>query len=103
VAYPAVVANPSWGQSELGYVPPPEGPPYVYTPSGTGFNKGDPSGVLGASLKNNNFPIPGKGFVAHHVKPSSWGGNNNFLNGVWIPSSEHQNLTTWWLPANFTP
>jgi hypothetical protein len=54
----------------------------------------------------NPFPRPGAGYQAHHIKPSSWGGDNCKANGIWLPTSPvnvHQIFTTWWLVDNFTP
>jgi hypothetical protein len=40
-------------------------------------------------------------YEAHHIQPLSWGGEDNIVNGVWLPDSIHQNFSTWWLPINF--
>ncbi len=42
-------------------------------------------------------------YAAHHIDPRSWCGQNDLTNGVFLPSTEHDQYTNRWLPAHFHP
>ena len=48
----------------------------------------------------NGWTIPvsvdGGSIEAHHVKPLSFGGDNEMSNGVLLPNQLHQRFTAWW-------
>lgn len=111
VYYPKVIANPAWGQSESDFVPfltAGRQPPLHWCGAGSVpssakcFNASNNSTRLARALVKGGFPKPGNTFQAHHIQPTSWGGDDTKENGVWLDQPDHTNFTTWWLPANFS-
>jgi len=106
VPYPIVKVELPWGPTnDGGYVPKPRNPPYLPV-AGTG---NDDNKALRRALKVAEFPKPAAGFQAHHIKPQSWGGTDDAINGVWLPTTAagfpnlHSPFTIWFDPRNFSP
>jgi hypothetical protein len=109
VFYPKVPASPAWGQTSNGVVPfPPPGSnihrcPDVKPPLPGCYNASNNSARLGKSLRDAGFAKPGGRFEAHHILPTSFGGDDTATNGVWLPGDpQHQQFSTWWNIFNFS-
>lgn len=109
VFYPKVPASPSWGQTSAGVVPfPPPGSyihrcPDVKPVLPNCYNASNNSARLGKALRDAGFAKPGGGFEAHHILPTSFGGDDQARNGVWLPGDpQHQQFSTWWNVFNFS-
>jgi hypothetical protein len=70
------------------------GPPYaVIAIRNTTF-----SSDLRNFYNSQNWTIPSDTPEGHHIKPLSWGGDNNYIqNGVFLGSTTHSLFTNWWL------
>lgn len=108
VFYPLIPANSAWGRTNDGFVP-----FFVNDmlhwggggntpPAPNCYNSSNNSAVLGRALTRGGFPKPGGGYQAHHIQPTSWGGDDSAANGVWLPAVDHYPFNSWWASRNFS-
>lgn len=112
VFYPVIYAQPSWGNVDNGVVPFAPDPSEIKRCLGPGpgcYNNGRNPEILRRNLDRAGFAKPGPDFQAHHILPTSWGGDDRCdrpialeCNGVWLPRLKHQPFTDWWRPTNFS-
>jgi hypothetical protein len=57
---------------------------------------------LAKALEKEGFMKPtGPGFEAHHIQPTTWGGDDTFGNGIWLARTDHNRFSGWWNIFNF--